>query len=92
MSLASPFRFLARALTFALAAVITVFAQTPSALDGFEPDFDGSVLAVASLPDGRILVGGQFTRAEELVVGVLMLMLGLYLEDWIDQWRSRRQR
>lgn len=61
MSLASPFRFLARALTFALAVVATAFAQTPSALDGFEPDFDGSVLAVATLPDGRVLVGGQFT-------------------------------
>ena len=61
MSLASPFRFLARALTFAFAVVATVFAQTPSALDGFEPDFDGSVLAVATLPDGRVLVGGQFT-------------------------------
>jgi uncharacterized delta-60 repeat protein len=61
MSLASPFRSLARALTFAFAVAATAFAQTPSALDGFEPDFDGSVLAVATLPDGRVLVGGQFT-------------------------------
>ena len=36
------------------------------------------------------LVGGQFTRLEELIVGVFMLMLGLFAEDWIDQWRGRR--
>lgn len=35
--------------------------------------------------------GGQFVRAEEIAFGLLMLVVGLYLEDWIDQWRERRR-
>lgn len=38
------------------------------------------------------LWGDQFTRGEELIVGILMLVLGLFLEDVIDQWRARRGR
>jgi hypothetical protein len=34
--------------------------------------------------------GGQFTRLEEVIFGVLMLLAGLYLEDLIDRRRSGR--
>ena len=37
------------------------------------------------------LTEGQFTRLEELIVGLLMLLLGLFAEDWIDQWREGRR-
>lgn len=35
------------------------------------------------------LTQGQFTRGEELIVGVLLLMAGLFIEDWIDGWREK---
>ena len=34
---------------------------------------------------------GQFTRLDEMVFAVTMLLIGLFLEDWIDQWRGRKQ-
>ena len=36
------------------------------------------------------LWAGQFSRGEELIVGLVMGALMLFLEDWIDQWRGRR--
>jgi uncharacterized delta-60 repeat protein len=65
MLLASPFRPLVRhaglffSLWFILAAA--VFAQSPSADDGFDPNVDGNVYAVATQPDGKVIIGGQFT-------------------------------
>jgi len=45
-----------------LTAVVAGYAQTPtpSAADGFDPNVDGNVYAIATLPDGKILVAGQF--------------------------------
>lgn len=38
------------------------------------------------------LTDGQFTRGEELIVGVVMLVIGLFAEDWIDGWREGRRK
>lgn len=35
--------------------------QAQSALDGFDPDVDGTVHAIARLDDGKLLIGGDFT-------------------------------
>src|SRR6266404_4460944 len=32
-----------------------------SALDGFDPDANGTILVVVVQPDGKILIGGDFT-------------------------------
>jgi uncharacterized delta-60 repeat protein len=57
-----PFLREARLTLFALFATVpALFAQTPSAADGFDPNSDGNVYAVASQSDGKIVVGGQFT-------------------------------
>ncbi len=54
--------FRAFALIAALtASVAAVRAQAPSAFDGFNPDVDGTVFAVATQADGKIVLGGQFT-------------------------------
>lgn len=29
---------------------------------------------------------------QEVVFGIVLLIVGLFLEDWIDQWRERRRR
>ncbi len=59
------FRPAGRALRLAAALVAAAFslvlAQTPSAADGFDPNVDGNVFAVVAQPDGRLLIGGQFT-------------------------------
>ena len=47
------------------AATATVFAQTntPSAADGFDPNVDGNVFAIATQPaDGKLIVVGQFAK------------------------------
>lgn len=36
------------------------FAQSPSAADGFDPNVDGNVYVMATQPDGKIIVAGQF--------------------------------
>lgn len=46
---------------FALLAPATIFAQSPSAADGFDPNVDGNVYALATQADGKVLVGGQFS-------------------------------
>ena len=33
----------------------------------------------------------QMSAWQEIVFGLLMLVVGLFLEDWIDQWRERRR-
>lgn len=40
-------------------------AQAQSPLDGFAPDVNGEVHAVAVQPDGKVLVGGAFTQVGE---------------------------
>lgn len=45
-----------------LAAAAALFGQTPSASDGFDPNSDGNIYAIATQADGKIVVGGQFTR------------------------------
>ena len=49
------------ALFAGLFAVLTALAQPVSVNDGFNPDVDGTVFAVVVQPDGKLLVGGQFT-------------------------------
>ena len=46
-----------------LAAATATFAQTntPSAADGFDPNVNGNVFALAIQPDGKLIVAGQFT-------------------------------
>src|SRR5207248_10312352 len=52
----------ARTLITVLAAIAgAVFGQTPSAVDGFNPDVDGNVFVLLAQADGKVLVGGQFT-------------------------------
>src|SRR5476649_155100 len=43
-----------------LAASTAAFAQTPSAADGFDPNVDGNVYALATQPDGKTIIAGQF--------------------------------
>ncbi|MSU49012.1 MAG: hypothetical protein EXS37_08000 [Opitutus sp.] len=65
MLLASLPRLFARcALTLAAALTVTttaLVAQSPSAADGFDPDVDGNVLVLVTQPDGKTLLGGQFS-------------------------------
>jgi uncharacterized delta-60 repeat protein len=64
MLLAPIFRGIARQLSFvclALATVSATRAQSFSAADGFDPNVDGVVMAVAYQPDGKVLLAGQFT-------------------------------
>ena len=42
-------------------ALAPTLAQSPSAADGFDPDVDGNVYAVALQPDGKLIVAGQFS-------------------------------
>jgi uncharacterized delta-60 repeat protein len=51
-------------LLFAIAVLLASGAATvrgQSALDGFFPNANGAILAVAVQPDGKILIGGSFT-------------------------------
>ena len=68
MSFAAVFPFSMRRLTpsfpiflAGLFAALSAFAQPVSVNDGFSPDVDGTVFTVVSQPDGKLLVGGQFT-------------------------------
>ena len=42
-------------------SAVAAFAQSPSAADGFDPNVDGNVYVLATQPDGKLLVAGQFT-------------------------------
>ncbi|MEO5959192.1 MAG: delta-60 repeat domain-containing protein, partial [Opitutaceae bacterium] len=57
-SFARHFRFV---FAFQAAATAALWAQSPSAADGFEPSVDGNVYALATQPDGKILLAGQFS-------------------------------
>ena len=54
-------RSLFRVSALVAATTAALFAQTPSAADGFDPDVDGNVYVAVAQPDGRLLIGGQFT-------------------------------
>lgn len=56
-----PLRLLRRVIAVILLAALGGAAFAQSAIDGFNPNVDGIVHAVATQPDGKILVGGQFT-------------------------------
>lgn len=63
MSIASFFRLAGRIMRLAVAlfpVAATLLAQNPSANDGFDPNVDGNVYAVAVQPDGKVLLAGQF--------------------------------
>lgn len=46
-----------------LSAAIAGFAQTgPSVVDGFDPNVNGNVYAIATQADGKILLAGQFSE------------------------------
>jgi len=63
VSFSRPFLRVARLTLLALVATVpALFAQTPSAADGFDPNSDGNVYAVATQADGKVVIGGQFTR------------------------------
>jgi len=42
-------------------ATVSIFVNTNSALDGFDPNANGLVRVAAVQPDGKILIGGDFT-------------------------------
>jgi uncharacterized delta-60 repeat protein len=44
-----------------LLVVTTAVARGQSALDGFDPNANGTIRAVVVQPDGKILIGGEFT-------------------------------
>jgi uncharacterized delta-60 repeat protein len=48
-------------LLLALSLLLAPPLQAQSALDGFDPNANGDVLAVVIQPDGKILIGGGFT-------------------------------
>ncbi len=54
-----------RALLLSLSALLlsgnTVTVRGQSALDGFDPNANGPIYAIAVQPDGKILIGGDFT-------------------------------
>ena len=52
-------RFLGSCAAFTATAA-ALFAQTPSAADGFDPDVDGNVFAIVTQADGKLVIGGQF--------------------------------
>ena len=65
MFIASAFRFALRFVCLASLVSISpvLFAQGAlSAADGFDPNVDGNVYAVAIQPDGKILIAGEFKR------------------------------
>ncbi len=67
MFIASAFRFALRLVCLASLVSISpaLFAQGAlSASDGFDPNVDGNVYAVAVQPDGKILIGGEFKRLQ----------------------------
>lgn len=46
------------------ATTAALFGQTPSAADGFDPNVDGNVFAVAVQPDGKTIIAGQFATLQ----------------------------
>src|ERR1044071_7005460 len=65
---ALPFRSLRRRLlTFWVvlaAATAPLFAQSPSAADGFDPNVNGNIYAAVVDSVGRIILGGQFSTVQ----------------------------
>ena len=49
------------AMTVMLLVLIAAAARGQSALDGFDPNANGPILVVVVQPDGKILIGGEFT-------------------------------
>jgi uncharacterized delta-60 repeat protein len=60
-SVARLVRSVCTALAASVLALAPALAQLPSAADGFDPDVDGNVYAVATQPDGKLIVAGQFS-------------------------------
>jgi hypothetical protein len=61
MPIASAFRSVLRWFGFASIVLASPHAWAQSTGDGFDPNVDGNVYAVAVQPDGKILIGGSFT-------------------------------
>ena len=58
-------------IAFSLAALAATFLLShsvcgQSALDGFEPNANGAILAVAVQPDSKILIGGDFVARNRI--------------------------
>ena len=49
------------AMTVVLLVLVAAAVRGQSALDGFDPNANGNVLVVVVQPDGKILLGGDFT-------------------------------
>ena len=60
-SLARLVRLVGSLLVSGLFALVPLAGQAPALADGFDPDVDGNVYAVALQGDGKILVAGQFS-------------------------------
>lgn len=56
-------RLLRQVLSLALACFVPAAAQADPTLDTFDPQADNSIYAFAAQPDGKFLIGGQFTQA-----------------------------
>src|ERR1700704_5507456 len=54
-------KFMKKAAIPLLFLLLTAAVQAQSALDGFDPNANGTVYAVVVQPDGKILLGGNFT-------------------------------
>ena len=54
-------RTLIEIVALVLLAMLTTPVGAQSALDGFDPNANGSILIVVVQPDGKILIGGAFT-------------------------------
>src|SRR5437762_8244800 len=50
-----------RDMTVILLIIVAAAARGQSALDGFDPNANGTVQVVVVQPDGKILIGGDFT-------------------------------
>ncbi|MEG0923252.1 MAG: delta-60 repeat domain-containing protein, partial [Comamonas sp.] len=55
-------RYVLASMVFVLSPLWLVPAHAQSAIDGFNPDANGTVNSVAVQPDGKVLVGGAFTQ------------------------------
>lgn len=55
-------KFALFALVIALLATFNTTIQAQSPLDGFDPNANGAIRSIAVQPDGKILIGGNFTQ------------------------------
>ncbi|MEI6052978.1 MAG: delta-60 repeat domain-containing protein, partial [Opitutaceae bacterium] len=47
-----------------LSAATALFGQSPSSLDGYDPNVNGVILVATTQRDGKVIVGGAFTTVQ----------------------------